>query len=125
MENLIKALQIFLKYGNPEWPTACEHDVLYVQIEYSLVSEEDKEELDKLGFLNVKIQAVLCHISMGAVKMKKWNIKVVARFWLVIFFVMMFGWTSNFLQVMTKDHNGLNEVGIFVVPVGVYLGYVR
>lgn len=50
MENLIKALQIFLKYGNPEWPTHCEHDVLYVNIEFDLVSEEDKAALDELGF---------------------------------------------------------------------------
>ena len=30
MKNLIKALQIFLKYGNPKWPTHCEHDNLYI-----------------------------------------------------------------------------------------------
>lgn len=50
MENLIKALQIFLKYGNPDYPTHCEHDVMYVSIPYKLVSEEDKNTLDKLGF---------------------------------------------------------------------------
>ena len=50
MENLIKALQIFLKYGNPNYPTHCEHDYLYVDINPSLVSDEDKAELDKLGF---------------------------------------------------------------------------
>ncbi len=51
METLIKALQIFLRYGNPEWPTCCEHDVLYVDIDPSIVSLEDIEELDKLGFM--------------------------------------------------------------------------
>jgi len=30
MEDLIKALQIFLKYGNPAHPFYCEHDELTV-----------------------------------------------------------------------------------------------
>ena len=30
MENLIKALQILLKYGNPKRPTHCEHDELTI-----------------------------------------------------------------------------------------------
>ena len=52
MENLIKALQIFLKYGNPEWPTHCEHDNMVIcGIEPSEVSNEDKKELEDLGFL--------------------------------------------------------------------------
>ena len=50
MDDLIKALQILRKYGNPQWPTHCEHDVMYVNIRYSEVSEEDREELDRLGF---------------------------------------------------------------------------
>ncbi len=51
MEDLIKALQIFLKYGNPRNPTHCEHDVLtIVGIEPAQVSKEDKAELDRLGF---------------------------------------------------------------------------
>jgi len=50
MEDLIKALQIFLKYGNPYNPTHCEHDILYVSIEPHLVSDEDKAELEKLSF---------------------------------------------------------------------------
>jgi hypothetical protein len=52
MEDLIKALQIFLKYGNPKWPTHCEHDVLYImEIKPSDVSDEDKVSLDELGFI--------------------------------------------------------------------------
>jgi len=52
MEKLIKALQIFLKYKNNEWPTHCEHDVLYVTgITEEEVSEEDRKELDALGFI--------------------------------------------------------------------------
>lgn len=50
MEDLIKALQIFLKYGNPTYPTHCEHDVLFVAIDPCEVSEEDKQEIEKLSF---------------------------------------------------------------------------
>ena len=52
MENLIKALQIFLKYGNPEYPTCCEHDILMISsdIDPNKVSEEDKNTLKELGF---------------------------------------------------------------------------
>ncbi len=51
MENLIKALNILLKYGNPDYPTHCEHDTLYVcGIESKDVSEADISDLDKLGF---------------------------------------------------------------------------
>jgi len=52
MDKLIAALQIFLKYGNPKYPTHCEHDVLYISIDPELVSEEDKKELDELGFFH-------------------------------------------------------------------------
>lgn len=50
MEDLIKAFTIFLKYGNPNYPTHCEHDVMYVSVDPKIVSSEDKEELNKLGF---------------------------------------------------------------------------
>jgi hypothetical protein len=50
MEDLIKALQIFLKYGNPHNPTHCEHDVMTVCLDPVDISEEDKETLDELGF---------------------------------------------------------------------------
>lgn len=50
MEKLIEALQIFLKYGDPEYPTHCEHDTLYVDIDPEKVSEKDIKKLDKLGF---------------------------------------------------------------------------
>lgn len=51
MDDLIKALTILRKYGNPSYPTQCEHDVLYVFIDYDSVSDEDKETLDGLGFI--------------------------------------------------------------------------
>lgn len=50
MDELIKALQIFLKYGNKKYPTSCEHDILYVDIDPIVVSDEDKKALDELGF---------------------------------------------------------------------------
>lgn len=51
MDDLIKALTILRKYGNPKHPTHCEHDVLYVFIDYDSVSDEDKDTLDDLGFI--------------------------------------------------------------------------
>jgi len=51
MEEIIAALQIFLKYDNPKYPTHCEHDSLAVLIDPALVSDEDKKRLDELGFL--------------------------------------------------------------------------
>ncbi len=51
LDNLIEALQIFRKYGNPDYPTHCEHDELFIcGIDPDDVSEEDKVKLDKLGF---------------------------------------------------------------------------
>jgi hypothetical protein len=51
MSDLIEALQILLKYGNPKYPTHCEHDVLTIWgIDPSNVTEDDKEKLDELGF---------------------------------------------------------------------------
>lgn len=51
MEDLIKALQIFLKYGNHRSPTMCNHDEFCIaHINPNTVSEEDKNELKHLGF---------------------------------------------------------------------------
>ncbi len=51
MEELIEALQIFLKYKNETFPTHCEHDILMVVgITEEEVSEEDKQKLDELNF---------------------------------------------------------------------------
>ena len=51
MEDLIEALQIFYRYSTDKYPTHCEHDVLYVTaVEPDVVSKEDKESLDRLGF---------------------------------------------------------------------------
>ncbi len=50
MEDLIKALQIFLKYGNPDNPTGSEHDELRVYIDPIDVLDVDKAALEALGF---------------------------------------------------------------------------
>jgi hypothetical protein len=51
MEQLIKALNIFLKYRNEEYPTSCEQDVLLITgITHDEVSDEDKVLLKDLGF---------------------------------------------------------------------------
>ena len=51
IDGLIAALQIFRKYSNPSSPTHCEHDVLTIcGISPDDVSDEDKKELDELGF---------------------------------------------------------------------------
>ncbi len=51
MSDLIEALQIFLKYANPEWPTNCAHDVLSImEVTLEQVTKEDVERLEELGF---------------------------------------------------------------------------
>lgn len=50
MSKLIEALQIFLKYGDPDYPTHCEHDELTICIDPNIVSEEDKKKLEELSF---------------------------------------------------------------------------
>ncbi len=49
-EGLIKAFTIFQKYTDTKWPTHCEHDTLMVLVNPDDVSDEDKAELDRLGF---------------------------------------------------------------------------
>ncbi len=52
MRDLIEALQIFLKYGNPDYPTHCEPNVLMIcGVNPEDVSREDKTKLETLGFL--------------------------------------------------------------------------
>jgi hypothetical protein len=50
MDDLLEALTILRKYGNPKFPTGCEHDVLRVYIDPGPVSDEDKERLAELSF---------------------------------------------------------------------------
>jgi hypothetical protein len=51
MEKLIEALQILLKYDNPKYPTHCEHDVLYINVDNYNVSNDDKARLEALGVI--------------------------------------------------------------------------
>jgi hypothetical protein len=52
MEDLIEALKILLRYGNPRNPTHCEHDVLTIAgICPDCVTHEDQERLKELGFI--------------------------------------------------------------------------
>jgi hypothetical protein len=52
MNDLIEALQILSKYGNPRNPTHCEHDELTISaaIDPEEVSYEDRVRLEELGF---------------------------------------------------------------------------
>lgn len=51
LDGLIEALQILRRYGNPGYPTHCEHDVLTIcGIDPDDVSDEDTARLDEIGF---------------------------------------------------------------------------
>lgn len=49
-EKIIRAFTIFNKYTDTQWPTHCEHDIMYVCVEPDKVSAEDRAELEGLGF---------------------------------------------------------------------------
>lgn len=51
MSDLIAALQILLKYGNPDNPSWCSHDEFHIcGIDPEVVPEEDVLKLKELGF---------------------------------------------------------------------------
>lgn len=50
MDDLIEALTILRKYGNPHHPTNCGHDVLWVDTDPEQVSPEDTARLGELSF---------------------------------------------------------------------------
>ncbi len=67
MEDLIKALQILLKYGNPHYPTNCEHDILVIDIDPTLVSPEDIIALDELGvYPNEEVEDCFASYRFGS-----------------------------------------------------------
>lgn len=66
MDDLIKALTILRKYGNPDYPTHCEHDELLVLIDPSKVSDEDVQELEKLGFHEENSQDCFVSYKFGS-----------------------------------------------------------
>lgn len=52
LSELVEALQIFLKYDDPDYPTRCEHGELLIHdIDIEQVSKEDITRLDELGFI--------------------------------------------------------------------------
>lgn len=50
VKDFIEACQIFLKYGDIAYPFACEHDILYVFYDGSVMSDDDLDRLELLGF---------------------------------------------------------------------------
>lgn len=50
MDALIEALTILRKYANPQFPTHCEHDMMYVDVDPALVLPEDLARLKELYF---------------------------------------------------------------------------
>lgn len=51
MDDLIEALQIFRKYGNPYAPLHCTHDdLLVVDYDPEKMSQEDINRLEELSF---------------------------------------------------------------------------
>ncbi|MFA5767448.1 MAG: hypothetical protein WC919_05985 [Candidatus Paceibacterota bacterium] len=49
MDDLIEALTILRKYGNPSYPTNCTHDELMIAVSPDGVSPEDLKRLEELG----------------------------------------------------------------------------
>jgi predicted metalloprotease len=49
-KTLARAFEIFAKYSDSYSITGCEHDIMYVYINYENVSDEDIIELGKCGF---------------------------------------------------------------------------
>ena len=69
MKDLIKALQIFLKYCDPDnkWPTHCEHDELWIiSVDPKDVSEEDKIQLEELGFFEDDVEDCFKSFRFGS-----------------------------------------------------------
>ena len=50
MKDLLEAFTIFAKYTSEANPTCCEHNVLYVLVDPTDVSAEDRVRLEALGF---------------------------------------------------------------------------
>lgn len=67
IKNLIEAFQIFEKYIDPEqFPTHCQHDVMYVCVDEEQVSAEDLARLDELGFVGVGIEGGFMSYRYGS-----------------------------------------------------------
>lgn len=55
MEDLIKALTILSKYitddYHKKYPTCCDHDTLWVAVDYTQIPEDELKQLADLGFV--------------------------------------------------------------------------
>lgn len=50
MKDILEAFQIFAKYSDDNYPTGCEHDIMYVYVNPEIISLPDTERLEELGF---------------------------------------------------------------------------
>lgn len=66
MKQLIEALIIFSKYTDEDYPTSCDHDILYVNVSIHEVSEEDKVKLESLGFYVDESLEIFCSRKYGS-----------------------------------------------------------
>ena len=82
MKDLIEALKIIAKYMDPntKWPTACEHDVMYVcNVKVSDIPYRDIVKLIKLGFLpgsdenNYVVEDILGDFEWEELTKKNWE----------------------------------------------------
>jgi hypothetical protein len=53
-EKLTEAFWLFNKYVTDQrkWYISCDHDVMYVHVEYESVSPADRSRLEELGFIH-------------------------------------------------------------------------
>ena len=66
LSQLIEGLQIFLKYGDINYPTHCEHDKLTICVNPDKISVEDKKKLEHLGFLENKNEECFISFKYGS-----------------------------------------------------------
>jgi hypothetical protein len=50
MKKLVRALQIFNRYTDSEFPTSCEHNQMFVHVDPKQVNQSDITELENIGF---------------------------------------------------------------------------
>jgi hypothetical protein len=66
MDDLIEALTILRKYGNPSYPTHCSHDMLTICISPDGVSDEDIQRLDELGVFDAEDEGCFASFRFGS-----------------------------------------------------------
>ena len=69
MEDLIKALIILNNYmdeNSRNYPTICEHGIMYVSVDPCVVSDGDKQILQTLGFIPCKADPYFYSYKFGS-----------------------------------------------------------